>query len=158
MIHPSVPDGFCAAYFRGTRPGVEGLYNRLGRYIDRGDYSHCELIFSDGVSASASFLDHGVRFKNIGYSSVGNWDFLPLPEADDKAARAWFYEHDHCAYDVLGNLRFATNFARDSADKWFCSEALMAALGFDQAFRYGPCGSATVLQHFYNTKIIKVTA
>lgn len=157
ILHPSVPRGvLVAAYYKGTRPGIPGLYNRLGRRLDHGPYSHEELIFSDGKSASSSFMDDGVRFKDIGYSSMGCWDFLPLPGADELAARKWFEDHEGCDYDLWGNVRFGTNFARDSAEAWFCSEAVMAALGFAEAFRYGPCGSATALKHYYKSEMIIV--
>jgi hypothetical protein len=147
--------------YKGTRPGFEGIQNRLGRFIDRGLYSHTELLFSDGLSASSSFIDKGVRTKPIGYSSVGSWDFLPIPDPGgeiEQRSRQWFLEHDGLKYDILGNIRFATNFARDSLDKWFCSESCMAALGFPEAFRYGPSGAATLLQHYYRTEIIEVYA
>ena len=50
------------AFYKGTRPGWQGIYSRAVRVIDRGPYSHCELVFSDGLSASASYIDGGVRF------------------------------------------------------------------------------------------------
>lgn len=43
-----------AAFYKSTRPGWTGLYNRIIRWWERGDYSHCELIFSDGLAASSS--------------------------------------------------------------------------------------------------------
>lgn len=159
VLDPTVPLGLSLALFKGTRPGVAGLYNRLGRFLDRGPYSHCELVFPSGISASSSFVDGGVRMKVIGYSSMGNWDFLPIADPDgalERAAWDWFCRHNGMAYDVLGNLRFATNFASDSADKWFCSEACMAALGYPEAYRYGPSGAATLLQWQLKTPIIKV--
>ena len=158
-LDPIVPQGLNLALYKGTRPGFEGIQNRLGRFIDRGPYSHTELLFSDGLSASASFIDGGVRTKPIGYSSVGSWDFLPISDPAgeiEKRALKWFLEHNGLKYDVWGNIRFATNFARDSPDKWFCSESCLAALGFPEAFRYGPCGAATLLQHYYQTQIIEV--
>lgn len=160
-LHPTVPKGMCVALYKGTRSGVDGLYNRLGRLLDRGPYSHCELIFSDGQSGSSSFMDGGVRLKQINYTSVGNWDFLPLRDAQgrfEKSALAWMYAHDHCEYDIWGNIRFFCGLARDSADKWFCSEAIMAALGFEDSFRYGPNGLAAVLPRYFCTDIVKVPA
>ncbi len=159
-IDPTVPPGLCVALFKGTRPGLEGLYNRLGRYLDGGPYSHCELIFTERDSASASFLDHGVRFKDIGYSSVGNWDFLPVPDPDgstERFARSWFEFHAGMKYDIWGNIRFGIGFARESRHAWFCSEAVMAALGYHETWRYGPSGAATALLHDFKTQIIKVT-
>lgn len=158
QLHSSVPKGFCAAFYKGVRPGPAGLYNRLGRFLDRGPYSHCEMIFSKGISGSASYVDNGVRFKAIGYSSVGAWDFLPLPSELEGNAFAWMLQHEGLKYDILGNLRFATNFARDSSNKWFCSESIMAMSGFPEAYRFGPSGGATMLQHHFNTKMVHVNA
>lgn len=164
LIHPTnptVPPGMSVALFKGIRPGIEGLYNRLGRFLDRGPYSHCEVVFSNGISASSSFIDHGVRFKGIGYSSVGNWDFLPVPDPSgllESFAWSWFCRHVGQPYDVMGNLRFATNFASHSEACWFCSEASMAALGFPEAWRYGPSGAATELRHHFNTTIVEIPA
>ena len=35
-------------------------------------YSHCEMVFSDGICASASLRDGGVRFKyiNLGHNTI----------------------------------------------------------------------------------------
>ena len=159
MINASVPAGLCLALFKGTRPGMDGVYNRIGRFLDRGPYSHCEMVFSERISASSSYIDGGVRFKAIGYSSVGNWDFLPIPDASggiEQQARQWFLARSGLRYDVWGNIRFATNFARDSPDKWFCSEACMAALGFVEAFRYGPSGGAVLTEYVFRTKIVGI--
>mgnify|MGYP000656187073 CR=1 FL=1 len=154
-LHPAAPRTLAVAFYKGTRPGVAGLYNRLGRFLDRGPYSHCELLFSDGASASSSFLDGGVRFKAIGYSSENCWDFFELTQvlrsavalqAAESRARGWFVDHMGLPYDVWGNIRFACGFARDSADAWFCSEAVAAALGFADPFRYGPNGLHSHLQ------------
>lgn len=135
------------ASYKGTRPGTEGLSNRIGRFLDRGPYSHSELVFSDGWSASSSFIDGGVRFKRIGYSTPDAWDFLDLPNYSELATRAWFIEHLGKPYDIWGNVRFFCGLARDSRDKWFCSESCAAALGWLEPFRYGPNGLYQVLKH-----------
>ena len=54
-----------AAFYKATRPGWQGIYSRAVRWIDRGPYSHAELVFSDGLSASASYIDGGVRLKRM---------------------------------------------------------------------------------------------
>ena len=132
------------ALYKGTRPGLQAIYSWLTRFIDRGIYSHCELVFSDGVSASSSFIDGGVRFKEIDYRPE-HWDFIDLPDRFEDSARDWFRSHVGEPYDLWGNVRFAIGFARDSQGKWFCSEAVMAALGFKEAYRYGPSGMVDVL-------------
>ena len=132
------------ALYKSTRPGWQGFYSRLVRWLDGGPYSHCELVFSDGVSASASYLDSGVRFKIIDFKPA-HWDFIDVPDALEDSARDWFRSHVGQPYDLWGNVRFAFGFARESKGKWFCSEAVMAALGYSEAYRYGPSGMVDVL-------------
>ena len=52
------------ALYKGTLPGWRGWISRLVRFADRGPYSHCEVVFSDGMCASASWLDGGAVQKN----------------------------------------------------------------------------------------------
>lgn len=135
-----------AAFFKGTRPGVAGLYNRLGRYLDgRGKYSHTEHIFSDGLSGSSSFEDRGVRIKRIGYSSVDAWDFLQLPAHWESDSRAWYAEHAGKGYDLVGQIKFAFPFLQvHDRDRWFCCESNIASIahliGDPQPHRFGPNG------------------
>ena len=136
------------AMYKGTRPGLQGLYSRITRWVDRGPYSHCELVFSDGISASSSYIDGGVRFKTIDYNS-DHWDFIEVPSYRENAARYWFREHCGQPYDLWGNVRFAIGFARDSKGAWFCSEAVMAALGYKEPYRYGPNGMAVLLKNVF---------
>ena len=136
--------GFRAAFYKGTKTGLAGIYNRLVRWIDKGQFSHCELIFSDGLSASASYMDGGVRFKQINFDPA-LWDFIDLPPEKEAAARQWFRDHLGQGYDLAGNIHFILGPVSDSKSKWFCSEAAAAALGMDDPWRYGPNGLATVL-------------
>jgi hypothetical protein len=135
---------FSAAFYKSTRPGLAGIYNRLIRWWDNGKYSHCELIFSDGRAASASYLDGGVRFKQIDFRPE-RWDFILLPDYMEDQARQWFIDHEGDKYDLIGNLRFALDFLPDNKNKWFCSEALAAAIGISEPWRLGPNGLAAVL-------------
>jgi hypothetical protein len=128
---------FQAKFYKGTRPGLPGVYNRLVRGWERGPYSHCELLFSDGRSWSASFMDHGVRWKFIDYDDA-NWDTVILPKHMEKAALLWFLAHEGESYDLMGNLHLVIGFLPESRGKKFCSEALMASLDMDQAWRMGP--------------------
>lgn len=133
-----------AAFYKGTRPGIAGLYNRLVRGWCRSPYSHCELIFADGMAASSSYADGGVRFKAIDFS-VDRWDFIDLPGADEAAARAWFIGQVGRPYDLLGNLGFLWRPIVGARRAWFCSEALAAALGYPEPWRYDPATLASVL-------------
>jgi len=128
---------FQIAFYKGTHAGLAGVYNRLVRWRGNGPYSHVEVIFSDGMSASSSFMDKGVRFKKIDYDPK-NWDILDLPAHWEADARAWFEKNKGAKYDVMGNVFLAVGFFSDSADKYFCSEAVAAALNIGQSFRLEP--------------------
>jgi len=133
-----------AAFYSGTRPGLQGLYSRAVRWIDRGPYSHCELVFSDGLSASASWMDGGVRFKRIDYNPA-HWDFIELPDAAEPYACEWFRANEGAPYDLMGNVRFVLPWLSDSEKGWFCSEAMAAALKIKEPWRFGPNGLAALL-------------
>lgn len=137
-----------AAFYKGTRPGVQGLYSRAVRLIDRGPYSHCELVFRDGLSASASWMDGGVRLKRIDYDP-DHWDLYSLPDALEDYARDWFACNAGAPYDLMGNLRFVLPIVPDSGSGWFCSEALGAALRWQEPWRYGPNGAAALVKTMY---------
>lgn len=137
-----------AAFYKATRPGVQGIYSWAVRFVDRGPYSHCELIFSDGMSASASYIDKGVRLKRIDYDPA-HWDFIELPDHLEPYARDWFEAYKGAPYDLMGNVRFVLPFLPDSQHGWFCSEALAAALKLKEPWRFGPNGLAAVLRSSY---------
>ena len=138
-----------AAFYKGTRPGLQGIYSRAVRWIDRGPYSHCELVFSDGLSGSASYIDGGVRFKQIDYNPA-HWDFVALPDAAEPFARDWFERNEGSPYDLMGNVRFVLPWLSDSDKGWFCSEAMAAALKIKEPWRFGPNGLAALLRCMYS--------
>lgn len=140
------------AAYHGTRPGLPGLYNRAVRIVGRGPYSHAELVFAgrDAVergepveSWSASWMDGGVRCKRIAFDP-SRWHFVALPRADAAQAREWFLTHDGEPYDLAGNVRFVFPLIPDSRRGWFCSEAIAAALGWAEPWRYEPNHLVTI--------------
>ena len=126
-----------AAFYRGTRPGLAGIYNRLVRWWCRSSYSHVELVFSDGWAASASYMDGGVRLTRIEFDPA-RWDLVELPAHLEAGARAWFEAHLGQPYDLLGNLHFVVSPVADDKARWFCSESVGAALGMPEAWRFDP--------------------
>ena len=146
-----------AAFYKGTRPGLAGHYNRLVRWWEPGPFSHVELIFSDGMATSSSFADGGVRFKQIEFSP-SKWDFIQLPVALESAARAWFEAHKGEKYDLRGKVRFALDFMSEEKGKWFCSEALAASLGMQEPWRFGPNNLFHVLAWGFERDTIGITA
>lgn len=125
------------ASYKSTRPGLPGIFNRLVRWWCRGDYSHCELIFKSGVSASSSWLDGGVRFKQIEFNP-DHWDVIDI-EGDEQEAFSWFFKHQGDGYDLLGLLGFVFPPVRHDKKKWSCAEAIAESLGVQQSWRQHPC-------------------
>lgn len=133
------------AFYKANSPGLAGLYNRAVRWWTGGKYSHVELIFSNGLSASSSFRDGGVRFKTIDYD-MAKWDIYPLHNVNEAAALQWFQQHQGAPYDIVGNLHFLFNPIAGSVKKWFCSEAAAAALGVNEPWRCDPNSLHWLLQ------------
>jgi len=119
-----------AFYKYAQRPGLAGLFDALIRRVTHGPYSHCELVFPDGVSYSSSIQDDGTRFKRIVFDPA-KWDFIDLPELPP-IAMAWMEKF--CTgelgsgYDFPGVFRFLCPRIPESKNRWFCSEIVCAAL------------------------------
>lgn len=145
---------FQMAFFKGNHPGLAGVYSRGVRWWCRGPYSHVEIIFSDGLSASASYLDGGVRFKQVDYSAAGDWDFIDLPPEWEAAARLYFKVHEGEAYDLLGNLHFVISAVPDARSKKFCSEACGGAVGVEQSWRYDPNALYPVIKRLVEAQTV----
>lgn len=131
------------AFYKGTHAGLPGVYNRLVSWWTRSPYSHVELLLLEtttpgrSYAASASYMDGGVRFKVIDFDP-DLWHFVDLPGQLGKAAWDWFGAHEGQAYDLLGNLHFVLAPVGDDKRKWFCSEAVAAALGMPNPERFDP--------------------
>ena len=141
-----------AAFYRGTHAGLPGVYNRLVRWWTRSQYSHVELVFIQGTgnrayAASASKMDGGVRGKAIDFDP-SRWDFVDLPDELWNAAWEWFDAHDGQGYDILGNVHFVLGAVGDDKARWFCSEAVAAALGMPNPERFDPGTLHAALTYF----------
>lgn len=122
------------AFYKGS----ETLFGKMIRWWDRGPYSHCELVFSDGAWAT-SYIRRGVVIQHRNVDS-SQWDFIELPDHLEAPARKWFEEHNGKSYDFVGLVRFVLGFIAPSRDKWFCSRACADALGMTEGWREGPNG------------------
>lgn len=140
------------AFYKGTHPGLPGVFNRLVRWWTRGPYSHCEAVFScqnaqgAWLCASSSKMDGGVRLKFIDLDNSTNWDIFDVPSADEAASKAWFAEHVGLAYDVRGLFGFVWRRAEDDRNKYFCSESIAASIGIEEAWRFDPNTFAAALR------------
>ena len=129
------------ALYKGTRAGLPGLYNYAVRAWTIGPYSHCELIAEEHVDGSttcwgASWPDGGVRRKTM-HLDPDKWDVIEVA-GHLASAISWFEAHEGDGYDVRGNFGLILRPLGHSQHKWFCSEAILAALGFVEPWRYCP--------------------
>lgn len=124
------------AFYKGNR----SVYNAIIRVWDAGPYSHCEIVFTDGLTASASYSDgKRVRSKTIDFDP-DNWDFIDIPDHLEASARAFFEQTNGKGYDLIGQIRFIFAPLQGQRDKFWCSEWVAAALGMTDSWRYGPNG------------------
>lgn len=120
------------------------LFNKLVSWWTDGPYSHCEVIFSDGMCASSSFLDGGVRFKSINIDYL-HWDIIELPNIDENAVRNWYTNNLGKKYDVLGLLSVLSP-VKDDKNKYFCNESIGAAMGIRDPWRFSPNSFSVLLE------------
>jgi hypothetical protein len=130
------------------------LFSRIIVWRMDGPYSHCEAVFGPALladpgiylCASASYLDHGVRFKEIALPADG-WDIIDVPAVDPDKVRSWFLKHEGEPYDVRGLFDFLLPFpVGHNPDGWFCDEACAAAIGLKRAQHFDPNDFAAILE------------
>lgn len=115
------------AFYKADKGNFEDKF--IG-WITKSPYSHCELIFSDGISASSSVRDAGIRFKYITYGD--KWDiFQYTGNRIETEAKQYFIDHDEDYYDRLGALGSAFNKDWSRSGKQYCSYACANALGLN---------------------------
>ena len=95
----------------------------------RGPYSHCELLFSDGVCFSSSPRDGGVRFKTFEILPT-HWDTKEVLTDKEEEIKKWCETQVGKKYDWLGVVGLSLLHMPWVQDKkqWYCSEICIAAL------------------------------
>ena len=124
------------AFYKGRHTGLRGLLDAAVRWWTRGPYSHVELVMEDGTCWSASARDGGVRSKRVNTAS-GNWDVYEI-DGDEAAAVTWFEAHRGRKYDYAGLFGFVWRPCYGAESRFFCSEAIAAALGVAEPWRFDP--------------------
>lgn len=94
-------------------------------------YSHCEVIFSDGIWFSSSPRDGGVRYKYI-VEAPDTWDILTLdvPLQAELMVRDWCTKQVGKKYDWVGVLLgqlLHMGYIQDP-HRWYCSEIVSTIL------------------------------
>lgn len=106
------------------------FYAGLIRWWTKSEYSHCELLFSDGLLFSSHVADQGTRYVRNQYLNYLYWDVLEIPITDEqeKTMREFCDSELYCRYDWWGILfsQFI-RMQREDPDKWFCSEVCTAS-------------------------------
>lgn len=148
----------------GANLAIVALYRGRSRLFNRflsswlaSPYSHCELVESfigDAMMCwSSSIEDGGVRRKAIQFS--GNWELWVVP-GDAEKALEWFRLHNGKGYDFLGLFGFVIRWIKGDKRRYFCSEAVMASLGFEDPFRFSPADVASIAKRVGQRVQIKV--
>lgn len=128
------------AFYKGTSKPFNWIVSKW----TRGPYSHCEVIFKNGHCASSSFRDGGVRIKTI-ILDPERWDLMEISNIDESVVRAWFGAHYGQKYDILGLAAVLTPVKEDK-DRWFCNEAIGAAMGVKDSWRFTPNSFASLCE------------
>ena len=79
----------------------------------------------------------GVRFKRIVLGNK-NWDLIDCPGKAVSAAE-WFKAHEGSMYDWYLIVGYLAWIFRGKNKRFTCSEAVAAALGYQQPWRLDPC-------------------
>lgn len=130
------------AFLSARDPGFSGLFGVLVKWWTRGDFWHCELVASEqaGVAStlSSALRDGGVRAAKVVLNS--GWIVVDVETTVEQEAEAleWFARHMGQPYDVRGLFGFVVRRIKGDKGRWFCSEAVAAALGFPEPWRLDP--------------------
>jgi len=105
------------------------IADKVISFVTNSPYSHCELVDSNGICASSSMMDGGVRFARIDLGE--KWDvFSFLPGMfSEQAVFNWFIKNETKTYDYVGAIASGFGFDLSSKNKKYCSQACAEALG-----------------------------
>ena len=140
------------AFYKGRERFTDKF---IGWWLD-GKYTHAELIIGtcmDGskLCVSSSSLDGGVRLKQIKLNPA-HWDVVEVG-GNQNYAIEWYLDHRDGPYDWLGLLGFVYRRYHGKRHKWFCSEAIMAMLQYQDPWRFEP----NLMHSFFNNSKSLVT-
>jgi hypothetical protein len=98
-----------------------------------GPYSHCELLFPDGVCFSSSWRDDGVGVRYKKFPIIpSHWTCVEIPTTKEQEIqmRQWcdVKVAENAKYDWWGIIQFVIPFVKQKDEDWFCSEICIAAL------------------------------
>ena len=108
---------------------IGDMWDKLIGFWTHGKFSHCELLFSDGMCFSSSPRDGGVRFKHVNINPA-HWVIIEVPMDPDKEAnmRKWCGSQVGMPYDWIGIAALSVSDPTKEKYKWYCSQICIAAL------------------------------
>lgn len=109
------------------------LAHKIICWVTGEPWSHAELVVPGG-SWGASYIDGGVRFKERISFDDGKWELFTI-EGDEASAVQWFKDHEGQGFDMFGLLGFILPWRVSDRTRWFCFEAIAAALGLPNSHR-----------------------
>lgn len=126
------------------------IFDRFIRFWMRGPYAHVEAILeehADGTFTIASSVPGiGIRIAAGQVLPASDWDIVSGP-GNAAAAREWFEQRNGAPYDYIGLLGFVLRPAfSDDRTKFFCSEACLSSIGYQEAYKVDPNQMADILR------------
>lgn len=112
------------------RKGDTSFASKMIRWWTKKPYSHCELVFSNGLTFSAYIEDFKTSFKNKEHLPE-EWDFLTIPITLEEEQKIYKFclEEVNCYYDIIGLLfTQILPLSFENPYWWFCSEVCVSAL------------------------------
>jgi hypothetical protein len=130
-IGPAKGNPFARAGYHATKFGQRAFGPKLARI------THTELLLAEpwysASIASSSIVDGGVRIRHGVRLNPAHWIALERPlHADYEASlQDWFVRHNGHDYDLFGAIgSVVPALIRHGNRKWFCTEAVAAALRY----------------------------
>jgi hypothetical protein len=124
----------------------------LTRLVQKGEFAHvthCEAILvehPDGTVdiGSSSLRDGGVRVKRNVRLTAGNWIIMNVPQFCALRSADWFARHDGSGYDTRGAFASAFPIQWSVDGRFFCNQAVGAAVGLSSPEIFGPAQFAAI--------------
>lgn len=127
------------AFKKGT-----SLLDKAIKFWDHGPYSHVECILAEAnglYTIASSYPGVGVRTLQNQSLPTQEWDIVDVPTIDVTGVKTWFEEHAGQKYWYFGLFGFIIEpLVSLDKNKWFCSEACLATLKFQEPWRFSPNG------------------
>lgn len=125
------------AFWRGTDPGLSGVVDRAIRWWTKSEFSHCELVFSDGWAAVTSWDTKKLVWMQRPEYDPKDWVLVDVPH-DEARCRAWVMHHLDLPYDLFGAFGFVWRPLKGLDGALFCSEEVAACFGWTDPWSYSP--------------------